>query len=64
MKIHTTDSILSDGINSAHTFIEHNDQMESGQSFTGKYKCKARPFYQRMFTDGSFIEDKDDLFRL
>ena len=32
------------------------------EHLTGKYKCKARPFYQRMFQDGSFLEDHQDMF--
>eukprot|EP00795_Rhopilema_esculentum_P001392 gene1392-15803_t len=40
------------------------DELQKGsQDFlTGQYKCKPRPFYQRLFANGAYLEDKFDLF--
>ena len=39
-----------------------NDSLTEDEYLTGKYRCKPRPFYQRLFTNGAYLEDKDDLF--
>eukprot|EP00794_Sanderia_malayensis_P018991 gene18991-20902_t len=42
-------------------FLEEND--DRAEYFTGKFKCKARPFSQRMFSNGAYLEDHSDIFR-
>ena len=39
-----------------------NESLRRDDYLTGKYRCKPRPFYQRLFTNGAYVEDKDDLF--
>eukprot|EP00112_Aurelia_sp_Birch-Aquarium-sp1_P000773 Seg1075.8 transcript_id=Seg1075.8/GoldUCD/mRNA.D3Y31 product="ER degradation-enhancing alpha-mannosidase-like protein 2" protein_id=Seg1075.8/GoldUCD/D3Y31 len=47
---------------SAKGRLEDYQRTEDAEYLTGKYKCKARPYFQRFFTDGAYLEDKDDLF--
>ena len=41
---------------------KYNDSIRTDDYLTGKYRCKSRPFYQRLFTNGAYLEDKYDLF--
>ena len=36
---------------------------DKGNTLTGKFKCRARPFHQRLFKVDAFLEDRDDLFQ-
>ena len=40
-----------------------NATIREDSNLTGKYRCNPRPFYQRLFTNGAFLEDKDDIFQ-
>ena len=40
-----------------------NATLREDEYLTGKYRCPPRPFYQRLFSNGAFLEDKDDLFQ-
>jgi len=40
-----------------------NATIREDNNLTGKYRCNPRPFYQRLFTNGAFLEDKDDIFQ-
>ena len=42
--------------------VEKSTSEGHEEYLTGKYKCKARPYFQRIFTDGVYLEDKEDLF--
>ncbi len=44
-------------------FLQLDKDIDKTEHFTGKHKCKARPFSQRMFSDGAYLEDNDDIFR-
>ena len=50
----------------SNTFLNADkiDELQKGNQeiLTGQYKCKPRPFYQRLFANGAYVEDKFDLF--
>lgn len=57
-----TTSRSSQNIMGRHLKNNTNDLFTGDEHLTGKHRCKPRPFYQRLFTNGVYLEDKDDLF--